>query len=61
MDLNERLVKKAKKLSSITDDKQLVDMALDSYIHGEEVFRAMMKFKDSDIIDPDYDPKAGYK
>jgi Arc/MetJ family transcription regulator len=61
IELNDRLVKKAKKLSGINDDKQLVDMVFKRYVHGEEACRALMKLKDSNIIDPDYDPKEGYR
>jgi hypothetical protein len=61
IELNDRKVKRAEKLSGINDVQDLVKMAVDRYIHGEELFRGMMKLKDSGIIDPDYDPKEGYK
>jgi hypothetical protein len=55
IELDDRKVKQAEKLSGISDIQKLVKMAVDSYIHGEKVFQAMMKFKDADIIDSDYD------
>jgi hypothetical protein len=61
IELKDRLVKKARNLSGINDDADLINMTLNRYIHAEETFRAMMKFKDSDIIDETYNPKACYK
>lgn len=58
VDLNERMLKRAEKLSGISDGSKLVNMAIKSYITGEETWRDMVKLKDSNCIIEGYDPKA---
>jgi hypothetical protein len=62
IDLDERLIRKAKKLSGIDDDKALLQMTVKSYIEGEEFARAALKTKkaigDENPFWDDYDPKA---
>jgi Arc/MetJ family transcription regulator len=58
IELNDRLINKAKRLSGISDEKELVNMAIKSYIKGEETWRDMVKLKDSNCVIEGYDPKG---
>ncbi|MDR3324608.1 MAG: type II toxin-antitoxin system VapB family antitoxin [Spirochaetaceae bacterium] len=62
IELNDGLVTKAKKLSGIADDKDLVQMALKRYIEGTEFLRAAIRVKkeigDENPFWEGYDPKA---
>jgi hypothetical protein len=58
IELNDRLFNKAKKLTGITEDNELMNEVLKDYIRGKEFVAGMIKLKDSDGLWPDYDPKG---
>jgi hypothetical protein len=49
IELNERLVNKAKKLTGITEDSKMLNQVLKTYINAEEIAAGMLKYKDSGI------------
>jgi predicted transcriptional regulator len=62
IELNDRLVNKAKKLSCITNDQDLVTMTIAHYLEGAEIRVAAIKAKeasgDKNPFWDDYDPKS---
>jgi len=57
IELNARLLNKAKKLTGITEDSKIVNEVLRDYIRGKEFVAGMVKLKDSDGLWNEYDPK----
>jgi hypothetical protein len=51
IELNDRLVKKAKKLTGINDDSKMLNKVLKTYINAEEVAAAMIPLENSGIWD----------
>jgi hypothetical protein len=49
IELNDRLVNKAKKLTGITEDSKMLNKVLKTYINAEEIAAGMLKYKDSGI------------
>jgi hypothetical protein len=49
LQLNERLVKKAKELTGIDEDSKMLNEVLKTYINAEEFARDMLPLQDSDI------------
>jgi hypothetical protein len=58
IELNDRLVDKAKKLTGITEDSKVVNEVLRDYIRGKEFVAGMIKLKDSGGLWPEDDPKG---
>jgi Arc/MetJ family transcription regulator len=61
IELDDLMVSKAKKLTGISDDKELVNMTIARVVKGQELVRAMIE--DSKVIKgnpfwDDYDPRA---
>jgi Arc/MetJ family transcription regulator len=57
IELNDRLIGKAKKLTGITENSKVVNEILRDYIRGKEFVAGMVKLKNSDGLWPGYDPK----
>jgi Arc/MetJ family transcription regulator len=55
IELNDRLLNKAKKLTGITEDSKVVNEILKDYIQGKEFVAGMVKLKDSDGLWPEYE------
>jgi hypothetical protein len=51
IELNERLVTKAKKLTGITEDGKLLNQVLKRFVEGQEFAASMLPYKDSGIWD----------
>jgi hypothetical protein len=58
IELNDRLIKQAEKLSGIDDANAIMQIALQRYVKGEKLARSLTGFKDADSIWQDYDPKG---
>jgi hypothetical protein len=58
IELNDRLVDKAKKLTGITENSKVMNEVLRDYIRGKEFVAGMVKLRDSDGLWPGYDPKG---
>jgi hypothetical protein len=61
IELNDQMVSKAKELSGISDDKELMNMVIDRFVRGQEFLRSMVETKESIKENPfwdGYDPKA---
>jgi len=56
--LDEKLVRKAMKLSRAKTKRDVVHLALTEYVAARERTVRIMEFFGSDVIDPDYDYKA---
>jgi Arc/MetJ family transcription regulator len=59
LDLNERLVKKAQKLTGISEESKMLNEVLKTYVNAEEFAREMLPLQDSDIWEgePEQEPK----
>ncbi len=55
--LDDKLMKKAMKLSDAKTKRELIDQALREYVRQREQ-RALLELYGSGMIDPDYDYKA---
>jgi hypothetical protein len=51
IELNDRLISKAKKLTGITEDSKLINQILKRFIEGQEFAASMLPYKDSGIWD----------
>jgi hypothetical protein len=62
IDLNERMLKRAEKLSGISDGSKLLGMTLKRYIDGQALRKAAISAKEAageeNPFWEDYDPKA---
>jgi hypothetical protein len=62
IELNDRAVKRAEKLSGITDVQELVKMAINRYLKGQSIraaaLEAQKEIGDENPFWEDYDPKA---
>jgi hypothetical protein len=62
IELNDRLINKAKKLSGITNEQDLVKMTISHYLEGAEIKAAATKAKqaigDENPFWDNYDPKS---
>jgi hypothetical protein len=62
IELNDRTVKRAEKLSGINDVQKLVKMTVDRYLQGASIREAALKAKeeigDENPFWDNYDPKA---
>jgi hypothetical protein len=62
IELNDRAVKRAEKLSGINDVQELVKMAINRYLRGasirEAAFKAQEEIGEENPFWDDYDPKA---
>jgi Arc/MetJ family transcription regulator len=47
IELDERLVDEAKKITGITEDGELVNMAIGRFVKGQELLRSMLKERES--------------
>lgn len=56
--LDEKLVRKAMKLSRAKTKRDVVHLALSEYVAARERTARIMEFFGSEVIDPDYDHKA---
>ena len=56
--LDDKLVKKALKLSQAKTKRDIVNIALKEYVESRERTSSLMEFFGSDVIDPSYDYKA---
>jgi len=62
IELSDRLVKKAKRFSGISDFQQLMHKMLESYIDGTEYLNSLIhvseKIDDTDSFGEGYDPRV---
>lgn len=56
--LDDKLVKKAMKLSKASSKREVVDLALREFVEAQERITAFKEFFGSGGIDPNYDYKA---